>query len=65
VGLFSVLVAYKVGRRRGRRETPPSAADVDRRDPECLNYASFCLNFGGCNGMSCEYDGPCSHFENE
>ena len=25
------------------------------RDPECLNYESFCKNFGSCDGQECDY----------
>jgi len=58
MGLLSVLVAYKVGRRRGRREVESNAEIVDGRNEECLNYSSFCLHFGGCNGMACEFPDP-------
>ena len=58
MGLFSHVVAYSVGRRRGRRAAEHRAAareHHDERDPECLNYQSFCRGYGSCDGMECEY----------
>lgn len=58
MGLLSNLIAYKIGRRRGRiqaRRMDAEAPEPDRRDSECLNFESFCREFGDCNGMECEY----------
>jgi len=61
VGLISNIVAYGVGRRRGRqaaeRRAERDAADefaddIDRED--CVNYHSFCKNYGSCDGQVCE-----------
>lgn len=58
MGILSEIVAYKYGKRRGRiqaeRNTPECIAD--ERNTECVNYASFCQNFGSCDGMECEYE---------
>jgi hypothetical protein len=58
MGLISNVVFYKVGKRRGKRiaERQGSPVVMDSRDPECLNYESYCKNFGSCNGMACEYE---------
>jgi len=55
VGFISNLVFYKIGRRRGRVQRG-QVSTHDERDPECINYQSFCRNFGSCNGLECEYD---------
>jgi hypothetical protein len=68
MGLISNLIAYKVGKRSGRRTAERRAAReaaeesawsgaggaIDRED--CVNYQSFCKNFGGCDGQVCEFD---------
>jgi len=58
LGIFSAIFIYKIakrcGRRQGRREGTNN--DYDERDPECINYASFCENFGSCDGMECEFE---------
>ena len=59
MGLLSHLVTYKFGKRRGRAAARRSASPVvltDERDPECIHYQSFCVNFGSCNGGACEYE---------
>lgn len=55
MGLISTYIAYRVGKRRGRRATTV-AHENDGRDPECLNFHSFCKSYGSCNGMTCEYE---------
>jgi len=66
MGVFSHLVVYGLGRRRGRKQTQRQVArarsagphpDVFSMSEECSNYESFCKNFGSCDGMECEYDG--------
>jgi hypothetical protein len=54
MGLFSNIIAYKVGKSRGKRASKV-VLENDDRDPECLNYESFCKNFGSCGGQECEY----------
>ena len=59
MGLLTTIIAYKVGKRSGRRKAERNQDEPegpDERDPECLNYASFCLNYGSCDGMACEYE---------
>lgn len=58
MGLFSAIVAYKIGKRAGRKKAERRAAldDDFGGDPECLNFDSFCSNYGSCDGMVCEYD---------
>jgi hypothetical protein len=55
MGLLSHVVAYKVGKSRGRRKEARSRAE-DSRDPDCLNYSSFCRQYGSCDGQKCEYE---------
>jgi len=56
MGLLSHVVAYKVGKSRGRRRAERDAPDTpDARDPDCLNYAIFCRQYGSCDGQRCEY----------
>lgn len=61
MGLISSFVAYKVGKRHGRRKAERVAErdeladfhdDGDRED--CVNYHVFCKNFGSCDGQVCE-----------
>lgn len=54
MGLVSHVVAYKIGKRRGRREEQNSAPDA--RDVNCINFARFCENYGSCDGQVCEYE---------
>lgn len=54
MGLFTTVVAYKLGKRGGRRDSKEVVVH-DSRDPECLNYESYCKNFGSCNGQKCDY----------
>lgn len=58
MGLFSTIVAYKIGTRAGRKRAERRAAldDNVEGDPECLNFDSFCRNYGSCDGMVCEYE---------
>lgn len=61
MGILSEVIAYKIGKRRGRRKAERQMRQAespvfDERDPVCLNYQSFCVNFGSCNGMKCEYE---------
>lgn len=60
MGLISNLIFYKVGRRVGRRRAsrPRRAAqqEAGRKNPECLNYESFCRNYGNCLDLECEYE---------
>lgn len=54
-----MLLAYGVGRRRGRKQGRAGApAMPDFRDPECVNYELFCRNYGSCDGQVCEKPGP-------
>lgn len=55
MGLITTYIAYKVGKRRGERDSEVVYVS-DNRDPVCLNYESFCKNFGSCDGQECEYD---------
>jgi hypothetical protein len=55
MGIITNIIAYKVGKRRGSRDSETVVVH-DSRDPECLNYESFCKNFGSCDGQECEYD---------
>jgi hypothetical protein len=54
MGLFTTIVAYKLGKRSGRRDSETVVVHDDR-DPECLNYESYCKNYGSCNGQKCDY----------
>jgi hypothetical protein len=54
MGLFTTIVAYKLGKRSGRRDSETVVVH-DNRDPECLNYESYCKNYGSCNGQKCDY----------
>ena len=59
MGVLSNIIFYKVGKRRGRRIAEGEASPVviyETRDPQCLNYRSYCMNYGSCNGMTCEYE---------
>ena len=54
MGLVTHYLFYRFGKRRGKRtahsETKPDS------NPRCVNYYSFCLNYGSCDGMECEYE---------
>ena len=54
MGLFTTVVAYKLGKRSCKRDSDVVVVN-DRRDPECLNYDSYCKNYGSCNGQKCDY----------
>lgn len=61
MGLFSAIVAYKIGKRAGRKRAERRAereagADDFEGHPDCINYDSFCRNYGGCDGMACEFE---------
>jgi hypothetical protein len=57
MGLFAHIVTYQVGKRRGRRSVQRQRYDEPHEgDPQCLKYASFCKNYGSCDGMECEYE---------
>jgi hypothetical protein len=57
MGILSTILAYGIGRRRGRSERAERGVPlIDERDADCINYESFCRNFGNCNGMECEYE---------
>jgi hypothetical protein len=55
MGLLSHVVAYKVGKSRGRRKESRSSKE-DTRNPDCLNYSVFCRQYGSCDGQKCEYE---------
>ena len=58
MGLLSTIVAYKIGKRAGRKraERRAEANNDHEGHPDCVNYASFCENYGSCDGMTCEFD---------
>jgi len=58
MGLFTGFLLYQAGKRRGRKaqERREARDRDDERDPDCVNYASFCRGFGSCDGMECEYE---------
>lgn len=41
------------GFRRKPKKAKPRRSG--KRNVDCLNYASFCQNFGSCDGQTCEY----------
>jgi hypothetical protein len=57
MGLFSHVVTYKVGKSRGAKAERKRARSQkqDTRNPDCINYQSFCKNYGSCGGQRCEY----------
>lgn len=56
MGLVTNLVAYKLGKSRGKRKERSSQSEAaDSRDPDCINYSMFCRQFGSCDGQKCEY----------
>lgn len=58
MGALSVLLAYKIGKRKGRKKTLRAVnqhgAVVDERIPTCIHYESFCKNYGSCDELTCE-----------
>jgi hypothetical protein len=57
MGLVTNLVAYKLGKSRGKRKERNSQSEAeDSRDPDCINYSMFCRQFGSCDGQKCEYE---------
>lgn len=56
MGLITNYIAYRVGKRVATPRCPPRAQhDAVQGDPECLNYESFCKNYGSCDDMECDY----------
>ena len=56
MGLVTNYIAYRVGKRVATRKRPAVAQhDAVQGDPECLNYESFCKNYGSCDNMECDY----------
>mgnify|MGYP006893285223 CR=1 FL=1 len=55
MGIITNIVAYKLGKRSGKRDSDVVVVN-DRRNPECLNYESYCKNYGSCNGQECDYE---------
>jgi hypothetical protein len=53
MGLLGAYVVYKLGKSRGERSSVKSTPDL--RDPDCINYSSFCEKFGNCDGQRCSY----------
>ena len=59
MGILSEVIAYKLGKRRGRIKAERNYTPViisDKRNSQCSNYVSFCQTFGSCNGMECDFD---------
>jgi len=57
MGLFSTLIAYKIGKRAGRKRAERASGQDDfEGHPDCINYESFCRNYGSCDGMPCEFE---------
>jgi hypothetical protein len=57
MGLFAHLITYQVGKRRGKRKAQRAYSETKPDgNPKCVNYYSFCLNYGSCDGMECEYE---------
>lgn len=56
MGLITTYIAYRIGKRRGRNSVPSAPAPAPTGDPQCLNYESFCKNYGSCHDQICEYE---------
>lgn len=60
MSLVGKFLTYRLGKSRGRRAERRRAEQErmthDERDPDCVNYAMFCMTFGSCDGQTCEYD---------
>ena len=54
MGVLTVLVAYSVGKRRGRKKASRKSGASVVYNPECANYLSFCQHYGNCAGQTCE-----------
>lgn len=63
MGWVTNYVAYRIGRRVQRSHEPrpqrynqciPQFLHDD--EPECIHFASFCRNYGSCDGQVCEYE---------
>lgn len=57
MGILTTILAYKVGRNRGRKQGYRLAEYDSGTLPEredCVNYHLFCKNFGSCDGQICE-----------
>jgi hypothetical protein len=57
MGLLGTVVTYKFGKSRGAKAERKRARSQkqDTRNPDCINYQSFCKNYGSCGGQRCEY----------
>lgn len=55
MGLLTMFVAYKVGKRRGEKPRSEPTC-VEEGDMACSNYESFCKTYGSCDGMECDYE---------
>ena len=56
MGLLSHIVAYQIGKRRGKRQVLPVVVEQHEGNPQCVNYESFCRGYGSCDGMECNYE---------
>ena len=56
MGIFSTILAYQFGRRRGKKQNDSERESPHEGHPDCLNYSSFCHHFGSCDGQECEFD---------
>lgn len=56
MGLLAHIITYQVGKRRGTRKAETTVVYKTKRDPVCINYESFCKNYGNCDGMECEHE---------
>lgn len=65
MGLLGHYVAYRIGKSQGKRLEKNSRPDT--RDPDCINYSSFCETYGSCDGQRCEYqeivDSDAHHYD--
>lgn len=56
MGVFSTLLAYQIGKRRGKRKSEPQQHKYELPDePDCIHRWSFCEGYGACLGP-CEYE---------
>lgn len=62
MGWITNYVAYRIGRRVQRSNEPRPQAQTAfipqsfDDEPECINFDSFCKNYGSCDGQVCEYE---------
>ena len=54
MGLFSNIIAYKIGKSRGRRASKV-VLENDDRAPARLNSESFCKPFASSDGQESNY----------